>query len=129
MKKTKPQKNESITRSLGRITDELIDALKPDSKRFLELCEELKTLHVLKAADYGNGRDPLGNFAQARDWGIDPFMGVMIRIGDKIARLQSFALKGVLQNEPVIDTLKDNAAYSLLAIVILEREQREHGPR
>jgi len=72
--------------------------------------------------DYGNGRDPLGNFEQARDWGTTPFLGVMIRIGDKIARLQSFVIKGNLQNKSVHDTLIDLAAYALLAEVILQRE-------
>jgi hypothetical protein len=103
-------------------TPESWPTLKPDSMKFIVLCEKLKAVHIAKAADYGNGRDPLGNFEQARDWGITPFLGVMIRIGDKIARLQSFVIKGNLQNESVQDSLIDLAAYALLAHVILDRE-------
>jgi hypothetical protein len=96
-----------------------------DSEVFYNLCDGLKSMHQRKAADYGNGRDPLGNFEQARDWGLTPFHGVMIRIGDKIARLQSFLAKGNLMNESVHDTLRDLAAYALLADVILQREERK----
>jgi hypothetical protein len=104
------------------------DPNRSDSDRFYDLCDGLKTMHQRKAADYGNGRDPLGNFEQARDWGLTPFVGVMIRIGDKLARLQSFVRKGNLQNESVHDTLKDLAAYALLAEVILQRGDDQHGP-
>jgi len=96
--------------------------LSSDSVLFLQFCDYLKELHVRKAHDYGNGKDPLGNFEQARDWGLTPLQGCMIRIGDKIARLQSFMKKGVLLNEGVDDTLTDLAAYALLAKVLLRRE-------
>jgi len=102
---------------------------RPESEKFYDLCDGLKSMYQRKAADYGNGRDPLGNFEQARDWGITPFLGVMIRIGDKIARLQSFVIKGDLLNESVSDTLKDLAAYALLAHVILDRKANTIGPR
>jgi hypothetical protein len=97
--------------------------IKEDSQRFFDLCDGLKAMHSRKAADYGNGKDPLGNFEQARDWGITPFLGVMVRIGDKIARLQSFVKKGALKNESVHDTLRDLAAYALLADIIITREE------
>jgi len=95
--------------------------LSEDSKLFLQFCDYLKELHGRKAHDYGNGKDPLGNFEQARDWGLTPFQGCMIRIGDKIARLQSFMKKGVLLNEGVDDTLTDLAAYEYF------RQQRIRG--
>lgn len=84
---------------------------------------------IRKAIDYGNGRDPLGNFEQAKDWGVTPFVGIMIRMGDKFARLQSFVNKGNLQNESVQDSLIDLAAYALLAHVILERSIQPSGPK
>ena len=97
--------------------------LRPETELYLDLCDELKAIHLKKSHDYGNGKDPLGNFEQAKDWGLTPYQGIMIRIGDKIARLQSFLIKGELKNESVDDTLTDLAAYALLAKVILRRER------
>ena len=58
----------------------------------------------------------------AEQWGIAPWIGVAIRMNDKVTRLQSFAKNGVLANEGVVDNLMDLAAYALIAIVLLEEE-------
>lgn len=88
------------------------------SPEYLKLLEEMKELHLRKAADYGRGVDPLANVRSAGEFGIPPWTGVMVRANDKMHRIKSLALNGFLKNESVEDSLMDLAAYSLLALVL-----------
>lgn len=78
----------------------------------------LALLHFKKRADYGSSDDHLGNIHAVERLGVDPLMGVLIRLQDKFARLESFARKGRLENESVDDTLQDIAVYSLIALIL-----------
>jgi len=88
---------------------------------------EIAVLHDKKAADYGTDADPFANVRASAGWGIPPWLGVLVRMGDKIARLQQFARKGTLVNESAEDSLLDLAVYSLINIVLL-REERDADP-
>ncbi len=95
---------------------------------FYELIEEMGRIHSIKNQDYGDG-NPLGNFMLAKSLGVDPFLGILIRLSDKWARICSLAKKtnneGAVKDETIEDTLIDMANYSLLAIVIRrENEDR-----
>jgi hypothetical protein len=46
----------------------------------------------------------------------------MIRLSDKIERLQTLASKGKLKNESAADSLRDIRVYSILAEILLEEE-------
>jgi len=91
---------------------------------YLKLLDELRDLHRKKSADYGRGRDrdPFANMRAAQAFGIAPWVGAMIRANDKMHRIQSFLQNGSLANESVEDSLKDLAAYTLIALVLF-REQ------
>ena len=93
--------------------------------RFYELLEEIADLHSRKNHDYAGDKDPLRNFRKCNNMGVDSFTGIMIRLSDKWSRLESFMKQKTLQvkEESVIDTLKDNAVYSLLAIILYEEQQ------
>lgn len=98
---------------------------QPGSLPFLELLEELRTLHISKSADYGSQSDPLANIRQGAEFvGIEPWRGCMVRVADKVQRLKTYCRTGRLVHEGVRDTLLDLAAYSLLAIVLFD-EGRE----
>lgn len=95
------------------------DAAKygPVSPRRLELyrlherlCKEALDLMYQKNHDYANDADPYRNF---RMFGL---LGIVIRLGDKLARLQSFLENGSLavQDEQIEDTLKDIINYSVI---------------
>jgi len=86
-------------------------------KTFEELLSELKNLHNRKAHDYA-GEDKLANFRLSRMAGIKPWVGCLIRAGDKYSRLCQFAKSKQLkvEDETVEATLKDLAVYSLLCI-------------
>jgi len=94
--------------------------------RFYELIEQMAELHSRKNHDYSGTADPLKNLRSPLRIGISPFMGVLVRLQDKWSRLEQFANSGemLVKGESVIDTLMDNAVYSLLAIILYEEMKK-----
>ena len=103
----------------------------PLSDRFHELLRELGDLHDQKQADYGKDDDPFANVRASQEWGVQPWVGAMIRLTDKVRRLQRYAEKGSLANEGVEDSLKDISVYALIALVLWEQQgaRTESQPR
>jgi nucleoside 2-deoxyribosyltransferase len=94
----------------------------PLSARFHEVLGELGDLHDLKQEDYGSDADPFANVRGTADWGIAGWEGAMIRATDKVHRLMSYARRGRLSNEGVIDSFNDLAVYAIIARVLFEEE-------
>ncbi len=88
--------------------------------------DELQVLIKAKNSDYTNGAGPFANFDQASEFGVDPFKGLMVRMGDKMQRIKSYCSKGALQvaNEGVEDALKDLIGYSLIGLAMLDEKKR-----
>ena len=99
----------------------------PNSARFHELLDEAGTLHDLKQGDYGKGDDPFANVRASEEWGIEPWIGAMVRLNDKVRRLQSLATKGTLNNEAAIDSFMDIAVYALIARILYEQERDDRA--
>ena len=55
-------------------------------------------------------------------------LGVLVRMGDKIARLQSISKKSVslVNSESLRDTLMDLHNYSAMAIMLLDEDENEN---
>ena len=103
--------------------------------------EELKKLHdktcaicrevmVKKNSDYTGGTNAktiFANFESARYLGIHPVQGIMMRIMDKIQRINSFTNDKELQvpNESVYDACEDIVNYAILAKAILTEERKD----
>lgn len=115
---TQDELDDAIWRLRG---DGILHEQRPGSLPFLELLEELRTLHLSKSQDYGSESDPLANIRQGAEFvGIEPWRGCMVRVADKVQRLRTYCRTGRLVHEGVRDTLLDLAAYSLLAIVLFD---------
>lgn len=93
------------------------------SQKFYQIMGKLMALHAVKQADYGSKEDPFANVRASREFGVPPWLGAIIRLNDKVNRLKSFALKGALKNETVIDSMDDIAVYAVIAHVLFEEEQ------
>lgn len=95
---------------------------------FYKLLEQMAALHSRKNHDYAGTKDPLRNLKSSARLGLDPVTGVLVRLQDKMSRLESFAQQGELlvKDESVEDTLMDLAVYSLLGI-ILRREGKTNA--
>jgi hypothetical protein len=61
----------------------------------------------------------------SKEWGVSPWIGALIRLNDKVKRLQAFAIKGSLANEGVEDSLRDISVYSAIALVLYEQESKD----
>jgi hypothetical protein len=94
-----------------------------DGDPFLRLLGKMRELHDAKGADYGDERGD--NLHAAQDLGLSPYLGVLLRMNDKLTRLKVIARKGgttCVTDEDVQTTLLDLAVYCLLAIMLHEEE-------
>jgi hypothetical protein len=93
---------------------------------FKGLLADMLAIHEAKAADYGGHGTPLNNLWQSRSLGIDPFVGTLLRMGDKWARICQLSQKeeGAVKEETITDTLMDLAAYALLAVIVRRELQQ-----
>jgi len=94
---------------------------------FYKLLDQMAELHSCKNHDYAGTKDPLKNLRACERLNLEPFLGVLVRLQDKWSRLEEFVNSGQLlvKSEPVIDTLMDNAVYSLLAIILYQEQQKK----
>ncbi len=94
--------------------EQLIAFCESTSRGILNLMER-------KNNDYTGGESPFANFEQSSDFGVDPIVGLSVRMGDKMKRIQTFCKNGKLSvtNEGVEDAYKDLIGYSLLALAML----------
>lgn len=97
---------------------------------FYKMLGAMADLHSRKNHDYAGTSDPLKNLRACKRLNLTPFLGVLVRLQDKWSRLEEFIKSGQLmvKNESVIDTLMDNAVYSLLAIILYKEQQKEEKP-
>ena len=102
--------NENNTNQLDNVNKvDRVVQMEKVQKEGLELFKK-------KNADYG---DAFANYG---------VVGVLVRMGDKIARLQSITTKSVslVNSESLRDTLIDLHNYSAMAIMLLDEDKKEH---
>jgi hypothetical protein len=92
--------------------------------RFYALIEEISQLHSDKNFDYASRQNPLANFEECRGFGVEPHVGVFVRMSDKWSRLKQLIGGKSPKNESVRDTLIDLAVYALINVILLEDTQR-----
>ena len=97
----------------------LVDQIRPGSREFLAVLDELKALHLRKTMDYGVDEDALSNIRSSADVvNMPPWAGCILRISDKMHRLKAFFRRGKVEFDGVEDTLKDIACYAAIALVL-----------
>jgi len=101
--------------------------------RFEELLNELLDLHEAKGDDYANPEDILANLRECETLGFPGWVGVVVRICDKVSRIRTLTSKSLngesraVLDESIIDTLKDLSSYGLLAIILFEEWERKQS--
>jgi len=101
------------------------EGLRPGSREFLSVLDEIKQLHLAKTLDYGEDEDALANIRNGAEVvNIEPWKACLIRMADKMQRLKAFCHNGRVEFDGIEDTLKDIAAYSVIGLV-LRREGME----
>lgn len=85
---------------------------------FLRIVDDIVKMHNKKQKDYGREGDPFANVRASADFGIEGWIGCLIRANDKMRRLQKAAQGGQLVNESVEDSMMDLAVYAIIALVL-----------
>ena len=89
------------------------------------LCDEARELMRSKNLDYGSQCNLWQNFTATEALGLaSTEVGILIRMSDKLSRLQSFASRGELavKGEGVRDALIDIVNYAALLGAYIERK-------
>ena len=95
----------------------------PTSQTFHDVLDEMSELHDRKQSDYGRKDDPFANIRASEDFGIDGWVGAIIRANDKMRRLQKAAGGSTLTNETVEDSLLNLAVYAAIGLVLYRETQ------
>lgn len=92
-------------------------AFTPDE--FAKIMNELIDIHHSKNHDYAGG-DYLSDLIASRRMGITPWKNALLRMQQKMSRMESFAKQNELlvAEEKIEDTLKDMAVYSILCLIL-----------
>jgi hypothetical protein len=102
-----------------------------ESKRFVELVEQMKEVHRAKNAGYSgaDAEDPWRNFRVSEMFDVPAFTGCLVRMSDKFIRITNLVKDNTNDQvgEAVTDTLMDLANYAIIAICLYEENQ--HGLR
>ena len=102
------------------------DDIRPGSREFLAVLDELRTLHLRKTKDYGIDEDALSNIRNSADVvNMPAWAGCILRISDKMHRLKAFFRRGKCEFDGIEDTLKDIACYSAIALVLYREGQSD----
>ena len=93
-----------------------------------ETCKKCKEIMGKKNSDYTGGEkatDIFANFKASKVIDIHPVKGILMRMMDKIQRIQSFTNDRKLQvpNESVDDACEDIVNYAILAKAMLTEER------
>ena len=93
-----------------------------------DTCSKCKSIMVKKNKDYTGGKtatDIFANFNSAKILGMHPVKGLLIRVIDKIQRINSFANdeKLSVSDETVEDACDDIVNYAILAKAMLLEER------
>lgn len=110
--------SDAVTRAMESVVRAMESKGSPE---FEAVVKEVLDMHRRKGADYGTKDDFFANVSASANWGIEPWVGAMMRVSDKVARLQSAAKGSTLQNEGIEDSLLDIATYSIIAVCLFRR--------
>jgi dsDNA-specific endonuclease/ATPase MutS2 len=88
------------------------------AEKFEEVLSEVLALHTRKSKDYGSDEDPLANIKASAEFGVEPWIGALVRLNDKIYRLKRHASGHALANETAEDSLIDICVYAPIALVL-----------
>lgn len=92
---------------------------------FTDIAMKLVEVHDRKGKDYGTTDDPYANVRNSEDFGMPAWIGVGLRMNDKMKRLQTastqYLTKGTvkLQHEGLIDIARDLAVYGIILEIMI----------
>lgn len=115
---TQDELDEALERLAG---DGITHEQQPGSLPFLELLEELRTLHYEKTASYGGATDPFENVTASARCGVEPWRRALCDLSDCVVRMQKYANGQPVDYE---NALIDAANWSLICLLKLREAKR-----
>lgn len=100
----------------------------PEFRRRIEArVKELLDLMEAKNHDYSGGEDVFANFRTSEAYGVPPEIGIIMRMGDKFQRINTFLQNGSLKvaGEGVKDAGMDTIGYAFLLLGMIEERLDE----
>jgi len=95
----------------------------------LDILDNMQAVYEAKDNDYSATGLPMGNLRKCEDAGIDAWRGCLVRIGDKMSRLENFLKEKeyLVLSEKVEDTVIDLANYAILMSCLIEEIKKPHS--
>lgn len=88
-----------------------------------KLCTRMHSILQSKNRDYATAENPFANFEMSTFVGVRPERGILVRIMDKISRVNQLLDKEPdVVDEKVDDTLLDAANYLLILALYLRKD-------
>jgi len=105
----------------------------PDSQQFMDILDGIKELHLSKSRDYGTADDPFANIKMTEDFGLPAWIGVAIRMQDKMKRLQSAVQQYIktgtvnMSHDSLLDDFRDLCNYGGIGAVFVTNWENEQN--
>ena len=95
----------------------------------LNILDNMQSVYEAKDNDYSASGLPMGNLRKCEDAGIDAWRGCLVRIGDKMSRLENFLKEKeyLVISEKAEDTVIDLANYAILMSCLIEEIKKPHS--
>ena len=95
----------------------------------LTILENMQAVYEAKDSDYSATGLPMGNLRKCEDAGIEAWRGCLVRIGDKMSRLENFLKEKeyLVISEKAEDTVIDLANYAILMSCLIEEIKPRHS--
>ena len=95
----------------------------------LNILDNMQSVYEAKDNDYSATGLPMGNLRKCEEAGIDAWRGCLVRIGDKMSRLENFLKEKeyLVVSEKAEDTVIDLANYAILMSCLIEEIKKPHS--
>ncbi len=117
--------------SRNKFYDKTIFSLKErfENPIALDILDNMQAVYEAKDSDYSATGLPMGNLRKCEDAGIDAWRGCLVRIGDKMSRLENFLKEKeyLVISEKAEDTVIDLANYAILMSCLIEEIKQPHS--
>jgi hypothetical protein len=117
--------------SRNKFYDKIILQIKQrfTDKTAISILDNMQAVYEAKDSDYSATGLPMGNLRKCEDAGIDAWRGCLVRIGDKMSRLENFLKEKeyLVISEKAEDTVIDLANYAILMACLIEEIKPSHS--
>jgi hypothetical protein len=95
----------------------------------LSILDNMQAVYEAKDNDYSATGLPMGNLRKCEDAGIEAWRGCLVRIGDKMSRLENFLKEKeyLVISEKAEDTVIDLANYAILMCCLIQEIKPPHS--